>query len=184
MEECWTMCRVTTKIVLDKLNKVLSKKKRPEKLVGSNELTDDEMQEAFFFADKNKEELSCNDIEQRYEAVYWFSSEAFCYYLPMMLYICIKEEKVELLFYDVIIDMLDRQSNIKYWDDFFTTRWRCFSTEEIESIKLWLLWLKDKGYFRNNTTTFERSMKTLDLLKQQNRTEEQKGSNDNNNINK
>ena len=164
MEECWTMCSVTTKIVLDKLNKTLSKKKRPKKIVVSNELTDDEMQEALFFADKSKEELSCRDIEQRYEAVYWFSSEAFCYFLPMMLYVCIKEERVELLLYDVIIDMLDRQSNIEYWDDFFITRWRCFSEEEINSIKMWLLWLRDKGYFQNDTVTFERSIKTLDLL--------------------
>ncbi len=137
----------------------------PDVLFSSVQLTEDEIEEVLSFQGKHWSTVTCDQLEAYSYAIYWFSPEAFCYYLPGILSAGIKEKKSDLLVYDSIIRKLDRSPEPAYWDDFFLTRWPLLSAKECEAVQEWVLWLAPLESPACYENTFSRAFETLDLLK-------------------
>lgn len=103
-------------------------------------------------------------IEQYPDAVFLFSPEAFCSYLPGILLAGLKENRWDSNAYDALIGMLDRSPEPAYWDDFFLPRWRQFSDPEIEAVKSWIRWLESVQPDAFLPNSFEWLRDTLTLL--------------------
>ena len=138
----------------------------PENLLGSRQLSEDEQGDVMAFAGKPWPEVTCQMVEDHSEAVFWFSPEAFCYYLPGLLSCGVAAGRPNLLAYDSILGMLDRSPEPAYWDDFFVARWPSLSVAECEACQCWLRWLESVGSAPPYENTYARALKTLDLLKE------------------
>jgi hypothetical protein len=109
-------------------------------------------------------DVAFDQVEKNADAVFWFSPEAFCYYLPGLLAAGLKENRTDSNAYDALIGMLDRSPEPDHWDDFFAPRWPLLSDAEIEAVRAWVRWLESvyPELFPSNTS--ERVDDTLTLL--------------------
>jgi len=130
----------------------------------SDQLTESEQAEVDKFVGKHWSSISCKMLSDYFEVINWFSPEAFCYFLPGIISAGIKESKPDLLIYDSIIYMLDRSSNVEYWDDFFKSRWTELSKSECEAVENWLYWLFENNNDFDDVTIFN-TLNTIELLK-------------------
>lgn len=131
----------------------------------SEQLSAEEKQEVNFFENQNRYNLTGDILEEHFEAISWFSPEAFCFFLPGILTTGIREH-TDLLMYDSIIFTLDRSPNIDFWDEFFIKRWTLLTNNECDAVQRWLLWLLDNST-AYDAITLDRAFETLELLKSQ-----------------
>jgi len=105
-------------------------------------------------------------LEEHFEAISWFTPEAFCYYLPGILSAGIRENKPWLMMNHSLINMLDRSPDPASWDDVFLARWPQLTAKECEAMQAWVLWLsslEDGSYWEGSLS---RAFDTLELLRQ------------------
>jgi len=151
--------------LLNLINEAFNTRNKPNILTSSKELSEEEFQEVIFFQDKSWSMVTCEQFESHHESIYWFTPDAFQYYLLSMIYAGVKEQKTDLLVYDSIINMLDRSPKPEYWDNFFIERWTLFTYKEYEIIQEWLLWLTSFDNLIYDDDSLSRSFETLELLK-------------------
>ena len=136
----------------------------PSEMTNSMQLSDIEYEEVMSFEGLRWQDVAFDQVEKNADAVFWFSPEAFCYYLPGLLAAGLKENRWDTNAYDGLISMLDRSPEPDYWDEFFLPRWPLLSVQEIEAVRSWVRWFKNvlpEGFPSN---TFERVDDTLTLL--------------------
>ena len=144
--------------LLGNIESAFGTRKKPDKLL-SGTMSADEIGEVSYIAEKTWRELSSNIWEDNFEAIYWLSPNAFCYYLPGILYTSINEHNPDLLVINSIINMLNRSTDSSNWDEFFSNRWLLLKDAEIDVVSEWIVWLSDSGVFDDITLT-----KCLDCL--------------------
>lgn len=152
--------------MLELIRKAFANRQMPGLLISSEQLSENERKEVLFFQGKHWSDVTCDQLEASHDVVFWFSSEAFCYYLPGILSAGIKEKKPDLLVYYSIIEMLDRSPNPRYWDSFFLERWPRLTAKECEVVQEWVLWLASINDSTYHDKTYSRALETLDFLKQ------------------
>ncbi|HEV7570811.1 MAG TPA: DUF6714 family protein [Thermoanaerobaculia bacterium] len=110
-----------------------------------------------------------SQLQEHFETIFWWTPEAFCYYLPGILSAGIRENKPWLIVNNSLIDMLDRSPDPSSWDDFFIARWAQLTAKECEATQAWLLWVAslDNGSYWEGSLS--RAFDTLELLKQRTR---------------
>jgi hypothetical protein len=137
----------------------------PEAMTDSLQLSDAEYDEVMSFDGMTWRQVAFDQVETNADAVFWFSPEAFCYYLPGFLAAGLTENRWESNAYDALSGMLDRSPEPNYWDDFFLPRWPRLSDGEIEAVRSWVRWIESvlPGAFHPNT--YERVDGTLTLLR-------------------
>jgi hypothetical protein len=133
------------------------------KVISLRQQLPEEISELKYFLNKDPYELTGESLELYFEAINWFSPDAFCYFLPGIIITSIRE-KSDLLMCDSIIYMLDRSPNIEYWDDYFIERWSLLTRQECDAVQNWLLWLLDNSISYDGIT-IDRAFETLELLK-------------------
>ncbi len=151
--------------LLNALSEAFGERRRPETLIGSDQLSKDELAEVMSFSGKHWSEVTCETLAENHGAVFWFSPEAFCFYLPGILSCGVAAERPDLLAYDAILGMLDRSPEPAYWDDFFLARWPLLGVEECAACQAWLRWLASVGADLHRESSVFRALETLDLLK-------------------
>lgn len=109
-------------------------------------------------------------LEKHFGAIFWFTPEAFCYYLPGIFTAGIRENKPWLIVNHSLINMLDRSPDAASWDDFFFARWPLFTIRECEATQEWILWLSSFEDTSYSESSLARALDTLDLLRQRKRT--------------
>lgn len=151
---------------LDQVQSAFSDRAPPKKITDSKQLSDSEYAEVMSFEELKWREVSVALIEQAPDAVFWFSPEAFCYYLPGVLTAGLRAGRSDLLYFDSLIGCLDRNPEPDYWDDFFFPRFTLLSPEEITAVSAWAHWMElvePDGY---HELTYQRVKGTLELLRQ------------------
>ena len=136
----------------------------PRDLTDSKQLLDFEYDELMSFADLRWQDLAFDQIDQNADALFWFSPEAFCYYLPGFLSAGLKENRWQTNAYDAILTMLDRSPEPDYWDDFFAPRWTRLTVVELQAVAAWLRWLETVDPDTVYANTYDRAHDTLTLL--------------------
>jgi len=151
-------------IVLRSIAGAFGDRGQPSVVTTSKQLSDLEYEEVMAFSGKTWDAVTFDMVEQYADAVFWFTPEAFCYYLPGFLVAGLQADRRDSNAYDALIGMLDRSAEPAYWDEFFLERWPLLSGDELDAVALWMRWFEEPGVFFPNT--FERVQETLALLKQ------------------
>lgn len=151
---------------LDLIRTAFADRQKPKTLTESASLSKHELEDVIFFQGKDWGTLSGDDIQPHHEAIFWFSPEAFCYYLPGLLSAGIKENRPDLLVFDSIINMLDRSADPYLWDEFFMHRWPLLNKEECSALKAWVFWLEQSNDYFQFSDSCARAVETLDLLEE------------------
>jgi hypothetical protein len=123
--------------------------------------------DAMIFAGKKWREVTCQDLDAHSDAIFGFTPEAFCYFLPGIYTTGISQNRRDMLVNTSLIQMLDRSNVRSSWDKFFISRWPLLTRSECEVSQQWVLWLTSEpppGLFENSLS---RAFDTLQLLKQQ-----------------
>lgn len=141
-----------------------SASKPPNHLVEQDHPETDEYSDALAFQGKTWMETACSDWEQYPAAVFGFSPEAFCYYLPGIYSAGIRENRPDLLVNYSLIGMLNRSNTPSSWDDFFIPRWPQLTTGQCEATQKWLLWLVEFDPPPIEDVALSRSFETVSLL--------------------
>ena len=151
--------------MLKRINAAFADRAPSSVLTDSKQLSDVEYAEVMSFEGMRWQDVSFSHIESDADAVFWFSPEAFCYYLPGFLAAGLKESRTDSNAYDALIGMLDRSPTPDYWDDFFLPRWTLLSAAEIDAVAAWVRWLQVVLPDAFHGNTYERALETLELLK-------------------
>lgn len=146
------------------IQKAFSNRERPANLYSSSELTGDEIEAVISLQKFDRYHVPISFLQANYDVVFWLSPEAFCYWLPEFILASIRTEKA-LLIIDSIISMLDRSTNLEYWDNFFKTRWVLLSIEELEAVESWMLWLTDSRDRVYDLAQLDRAYDIIGVLK-------------------
>jgi hypothetical protein len=150
---------------LEAIERAFARRRPPSVMTDSKQLSDSEYEEVMSFEGLRWQDVRFDLVERCSNAVFWFSPEAFCFYLPGLLAAGLKERRADANAYDSLIGLLDRSPNPDYWDDFFLPRWTLLTAEEIDAVGDWVRWLQliEPAAFQPNT--YERVQETLALLK-------------------
>jgi hypothetical protein len=149
---------------LDQIEAAFSDRIPSTVMSDSKQLADFEYEEVMSYEGIRWQDLTFAHVERNSDAVFWFSPEAFCYYLPGILAAGLRESRWDANACDSIIGMLDRSPEPDYWDDFFRPRWTLLSAAEVNAVDAWVVWLglvQPDGFHGN---TYERAHDTLALL--------------------
>ncbi len=152
--------------VLSLIGEAFADRTPPSAMTTSEQLSDVEYEEVMSFEGMRWQELTFDQVEKNADAVFWFSPEAFCYYLPGLLAAGLRENRWDTNAYDALFGMLDRSPEPDYWDDFFRPRWLLLSVEEIEAVRSWVRWFERVQPDAFQSNTFERVENTLTLLQE------------------
>ncbi len=133
-------------------------------MTDSLQLSDAEYDEVMSFDGMGWRDVAFDQVEKNADAVFWFSPEAFCYFLPGFLAAGLKDNRWDTNAYDALIGMLDRSPEPDYWDDLFRPRWTLLSHEEIEAVRSWVGWIESVEPNAFHANTYERVDGTLSLL--------------------
>lgn len=146
------------------LNEAFAGRTPPSVMSDSRQLSDVEYDEVMSFEGVRWQEIPFDQVERNADAVFWFSPEAFCYYLPGLLAAGLRDNRWDSNAYDALIHMLDRSPEPDNWDDFFRPRWTLLSDAELEAVRAWVRWFESVQPDAFHDNTYERADDTLTLL--------------------
>lgn len=148
------------------IEEAFSHRRMPTLFLVSEQLAAHECDDVMGFWGKPWSSVTSLQLEKHFEAVFWFTPEAFCYYLPGIFTVGIKENKPWLIVNDSLVSMLDRSADPDSWDDFFLARWPQLTARECEATQAWILWLSSFEDGSRWEGALGRAFDTLDLLRQ------------------
>lgn len=152
-------------ILNNKIEIAFNSRQAPERLSSHPSTLLDEEPDIKQIVGKRWAELSKNDIERMADAIHFFSSEAFCYYLPGALLYGIQSNSRDYMVFENILNSLDRSPTPEYWNDKFIEHWGQLSTDELSAVQDWLHWYFSEVYDAW-ANTHQRCHETLEQLKQ------------------
>jgi len=158
--------RLKAEAALDMIEAAFSDRAPPAAMTDSKQLSDAEYREVMSFHGMPWREVGFAQVAQFADAVFWFSPEAFCYFLPGFLAAGLRESRWDSNAYDAIIGCLDRSPEPAYWDDFFLPRWPRLSAAEVDAVAAWARWFEAVQPDAFHANTYERVQDTLALLKE------------------
>jgi hypothetical protein len=164
-------CRKLRKIVgnvntLQIIEEAFNHRRMPMLFLASEQLAAHEREDVMAFWGKPWSGVTGLQLEKHFEAIFWFTPEAFCYYLPGIFSAGIKENKPWLIVYHSLVNMLDRSLDRDSWDDFFFARWSQLTARECEAAQAWLLWLSSCEDSSYSESSLARAFDTLEALRQ------------------
>jgi hypothetical protein len=148
------------------IEEAFSHRRTPGLFLVSEQLAPHECADVISFWGKPWSSVTGLELEKHFEAIFWLTPEAFCYYLPGILSAGIHENKPWLIVNHSLVNMLDRSPDPTSWDDFFLARWPQLTSKECEATQAWILWLssfEDGSYWEGSLS---RAFDTLELLRQ------------------
>ena len=153
--------------ILDFIEDSFRHRSRPERVVSGDYSSTELHTDALVFSGMDWRELSCAALQRHADAVFGFSPEAFCYYLPGIFSAGIRENRPDLLVNGSLIMTLDRGNAPESWDDFFRARWPTLTSAECEATQKWILWLEEFEPPPIEDASLSRAFDTMDLLAHQ-----------------
>jgi len=148
------------------IEEAFSHRRMPTLFLVSEQLAAHESHDVMSFWGAPWSSVTGSQLEKHFDAIFWFSPEAFCYYLPGIFSAGIKENKPWLIVNHSLINMLDRSPDPGSWDDFFVARWPKLTASECEATQAWILWLSSCEDSSYGEIALARAFDTLELLKQ------------------
>jgi len=136
----------------------------PRQVVLEDAPRTNEYLEALNFEGLGWEMMDSDFLVKNSDALYAFTPEAFCYYLPTFLVHGFELREAPPVYVDAILGMLDRSPNPDLWDDSFRRRWSILKADECKALERWLLALSESPEGIFDQLTLERAFDTVQLL--------------------
>lgn len=160
---------VRTVKTLRLIEEAFSHRPMPRLFLLSEQLAAHEHDDVMSFWGKPWSGVTGLQLEKHFDAIFWFTPEAFCYYLPGIFTAGITENKPWLIVNHSLVNMLDRSPDPVSWDDFFFARWSELTARECEATQAWILWLSSFEDGSYAESSLARAFDTLDLLRRRTR---------------
>lgn len=159
----------------EKIERAFAGRQKPAQMIGEDVVQiDSDVEEALWFRERDWHDITWQDWEGHSCAIFFFSPEAFAYYLPSVLLLSTENRTDSLLAADSLIGLLDRSPDADGWTENFATPFLELHTEELEVLKEWLLklceYLPYKGWgiaASGPGDRFGRAYDTIDLLQKE-----------------
>jgi hypothetical protein len=166
MGERWELRQaVGTVNTINLIEDAFSHRRMPSVFLLSERLAADECASVISFLGKPWSSVTGLQLEQHFDAIFWFTPEAFCYYLPGIFTAGINENNPSLIVNHSLVNMLDRSPDTGSWDDFFVARWPRLTPRECEATQAWILWLSTFEDISYADSSLGRAFDTLELLR-------------------
>ncbi len=149
---------------LSSIREAFAHRSLPMLVVRSDAPDTDEYDDARHFQGRTWESLTCAELDAHQDAMFGFSPEAFCYFLPGVLSAGIRENRPDLLVNTSLVMTLDRSNTPTSWDDFFAKRWPSLTAQECLAVQDWLLWLTEAHPHSVPESSLGRAFDTMQLL--------------------
>lgn len=121
--------------------------------------TDEEALEACgLFIGKEWEDIDSDAIAEHQDALFWFSPEAFHYYMPTFMKAGLKEPDASYILNILLMLRPDVEASAI---TFARERWLLFNDAQIGALKKWLNWTY-AAMNRRNDTELEDALRVLD----------------------
>jgi hypothetical protein len=150
--------------VLSEIRDAFMGRRMPRQVVLEGAPHTNEYLEALNFEGLSWEMMDSDFLVKNSDALYVFTPEAFCYYLPAFLVHGFEHRETPPVYVDAILGMLDRSPNPDLWDDSFRRRWSILKTDECKALERWLLALSEGSEGIFDQLTLERAFDTVQLL--------------------
>ncbi|MCA9681975.1 MAG: hypothetical protein KC457_07245 [Myxococcales bacterium] len=98
-------------------------------------------EEASEYFGRTREELSPEFLEQNRGVIFWFTPEAFLYYLPAFLRASVETDDEDALYIHSFLFLLRPNDQ----EDFARARWGLLNDKQVTALREWLEWLRDKA---------------------------------------
>lgn len=112
---------------------------RPPDTQFTDATSGEEYDEASAFFGKTPSQLEHGHLVAYREVLFWFTPEAFHYFLPAFLLQAVAREDPHALYVDLILQLLMDPD-----DAFARARWRRLSEPQSVALRAWLQWLLEK----------------------------------------
>nr|WP_272545282.1 hypothetical protein [Burkholderia cepacia] len=153
------------RLVMGHIGRAFSERKRPMSVVPTVSPDTNDYNDALHFSNLLWDETTAYDWTNYADAVYRFTPEAFCYFLPGIMRVSIEDNQVALTVIESLMASLDRSPVVEYWDDYFLQRWPKLTDVECDAVIEWLLWLNEHPLSLFSEDTILRACETLELVK-------------------
>ena len=107
---------------LEFIDRAFADRAKPQRVRDMTRPAEDMYSDADAFAGMDWREFRCSILDEYFDAIYGFSPEAFCYFLPGIYSAGIRENRPDLLVNHGLVTTLDRGNAAGSWDAFFTKR--------------------------------------------------------------
>jgi hypothetical protein len=94
--------------------------------------------DAYYFKDHNWKDITADEIYIYSDVVTGTNPEAFCYFLPGILYAVYRENRIDCNAIDSLIYGLENSRALHEIRPFSYERWSLLNTEELSAVKEWL----------------------------------------------
>jgi hypothetical protein len=131
-------------ILLQRIENAFSGRERPTSTAPAGHPDSDIYSDAEHFCVSCWQDLNCVELEKFHAALFGFNDEAFCYFLPGIMYAALVEENPNIIMIDAIIAELERLSQTGISDEYVIGRWIGLSIDECRATQEWVLWLSEK----------------------------------------
>lgn len=155
--------------VIELIETAFAGRSKPAAVVAPGHPQTDEYQDALAFDGLAWQDLRIALLEEHSDAVFGFSPDAFCYFLPGIFCAGMRESRPDLLVNHSLIMGLDRAGAPSSWDNFFRSRWPQLTPAECHAAQQWVLWLSDSVPPAIAPASLTRAFDTLELLATQGR---------------
>jgi hypothetical protein len=150
--------------IIETIQRAFAHRGLPPLVVMPEEPPSEMYDDACHFQGRTWSSLTCDELNEHQDAVFGFTPEAFCYYLPGIIAAGIRENRPHLLINASLVTMLDRSNTPNSWDDFFAMRWPSLSVQECMAVDSWLRWLAELSPPVFAAHSIDRALGTLKLL--------------------
>lgn len=134
------MCEFDVNL-FSEIDSAFYKRNMPEKAVPDVSPTSVELDDAIWFQGRPNDEITFSDWEAHWDAMAFFTPEAFIYYLPSLMKACLVKPMDYLLAMDYVFSCLDRVPEMDHVDDFVRDRFFALSRLELEAVSTWIVTL-------------------------------------------
>ena len=112
---------------------------RPSNARFTETTSGEEYEEASAFFGQTPEQVGHAQLVQYREVLFWFTPEAFHYFLPAFLREAVARDDPDALYVDMIVRLLMEPD-----DAFARARWKRLSDLQNRALHAWLAWLRDQ----------------------------------------
>ncbi|SMX26048.1 hypothetical protein TRP8649_00120 [Pelagimonas phthalicica] len=118
------------------------------------------------FANVDWMEIGCKECNFDIESVLYLSFSAFRYFLPGIFIYTLNSGDYESDAFESIIAELSRSSEVEFWEESFTERWKAFSPKQIQWMSDCIIHMAIEGgmppKFQSDANI---ALRTLEILK-------------------
>ncbi|KAF1035081.1 MAG: hypothetical protein GAK33_04989 [Burkholderia lata] len=153
------------RLIMRHLRAAFSERVRPTSVVPAVSSNTNDYSDALHFSNLLWDETSAHDWTTYADAIYRFTPDAFCYFLPGIMRVSVEDNQVALTVVESLIGSLDRSPVAEYWDDYFLQRWPKLTDIECDAVIEWIGWLNEHPLSPFAKDTILRACETLELVK-------------------